>query len=281
MRLVVLHDIIRLEEKMIVKAATNRGVEVRLTDVRRLVLNSRGDLPDELQGPVLQRCLSYYRGLHATAFIELKGGFVVNSLYTTLISGNKLFTTLALERAGVPTPTTLTAFSHESALEAFKTMGRAVIKPVMGSWGRLVALLDNLNAAKAVIEDREEMYPLYQVYYLQEYVDRPPRDIRTFVVGDEVVAAIYRYEPPDDWRTNTARGGRAEPCPITKELEDISLKASKAVGGGVLGVDLMETNNGFVVHEVNHSVEFRNSVKATGVDIAGKIVDYVVSSYKR
>lgn len=281
--LVLLHDVVRVEEKMLVEAASRMNVDLKLLDSRELLLDS-GSAPSELLGsPVLQRSVSYYRNLHTTAYIEMKGGTVVNSFRTTLISGNKLLTTLALEAAGVPTPRTYVAFSKEKAMEGFQALGgKAVLKPVLGSWGRMVALLDSQAGALSVLEDREEMDPLYQVYYLQEYVDRPPRDIRIFVVGSRAIAAIYRYQPPGDWRTNTARGGRAEPCEITKEMEDVAVRAAEAVGGGALGIDMMESEErGLLVHEVNHNTEFRNSVRATGVDIAGAIIEYAVQAGRR
>ncbi len=277
----MLHDVVRVEEKMLVEAASRRGIDLRLVDTRNLRLDSHG-MPEGVEGVAFQRSVSYYRHLHVTAYLEYKGIRVVNGLQTVIVAGNKMLTTMALVRAGVPTPRTIVAFSIEGALDAFSELGgKAVLKPVMGSWGRLVALLDSRASAKSVLEDREAMDPIYQVYYLQEYVRRPPRDIRSFVVGDRVVAAIYRYQPPDDWRTNTARGGRAEPCEITKELEDISLRAAEAVGGGVLGVDAMETEEGLLVHEVNHNPEFRNSVNVTGIDIAGHMIEYVAEQAKR
>jgi len=278
----ILHDVVRIEEKMLVESAARMGIDVKLVDTRNMVLDSHGSPGGIVDGVAFQRSVSYYRHLHVTAYLEYAGVTVVNGLQTVIVAGNKMLTTLALARSGVPTPRTLVAFSRDGALSAYESLGgKAVLKPVLGSWGRLVALLDSRAAAQAVLEDREEMGPIHQVYYLQEYVRRPPRDIRSFVVGDRVVAAIYRYQPPDDWRTNTARGGRAEPCPITKELEDISLRAAEAVGGGVLGVDAMETEEGLLVHEVNHNPEFRNSVRVTGIDIAGQMMEYVAGIAKR
>ncbi|MGC8555878.1 MAG: lysine biosynthesis protein LysX [Conexivisphaera sp.] len=281
-RITMLHDVIRLEEKMLVESASKRNVEVKMLDTRELSLDTRAGADGLVEGVAFQRSVSYYRHLHATAYLEYSGVTVVNGLQTVIIAGNKMLTTMALMRRGVPTPRTIVTFSKERAMGAYESLGgRAVLKPVLGSWGRLVALLDSRAAAQAVLEDREEMGPIYQVYYMQEYVRRPPRDIRAFVVGDQVVAAIYRYQPPDDWRTNTSRGGRAEPCPITRELEDVSLKAAEAVGGGVLGVDAMETEEGLLVHEVNHNPEFRNSVRVTGIDIAGHMIEYVAGLAKR
>jgi [lysine-biosynthesis-protein LysW]--L-2-aminoadipate ligase len=168
-----------------------------------------------------------------------------------------------------------------AALRSIEAMGYpTVLKPVVGSWGRLSALLRDADSARAVVEHREEMFPLYQIYYLQEFVKRPPRDIRSFVIGDRTVAAIHRYSG-SDWRTNTARGGRAEACKITPELDELSVKAAKAVGGEFVGVDLMESEDGLVVHEVNNTTEFKNTVPATGVDIPGMVIDYLISEQKR
>jgi [lysine-biosynthesis-protein LysW]--L-2-aminoadipate ligase len=154
----------------------------------------------------------------------------------------------------------------------------AVIKPTVGSWGRLIALLRDKESARAVIEDREHMFPIYQIYYFEEFVERPPRDIRAIVVGDVVVAAIYRYSGDGEWKTNMALGGHAEACPVTKELEDICLKATSALGGEIVGVDLMESKDkGLMVHEVNNTTEFKNTVRVTGVDIPGLMVDYALA----
>jgi len=225
--------------------------------------------------------VSHYRNVYSTAALEGLGHDVVNSFRTAWMSSDKLFGSVALARAGVPTPKTRVAFTEEGVLKALSELGYpAVLKPVVGSWGRLAAKVKDEDFAKAIVEDREFMHPSYQVYYLQEFVKRPQRDIRTFVVGGRTIAAIYRVSV-GDWRTNTARGGKAEPCKITKEIDDISLKAAKAVDGDFVGVDLMESPRGLVCHEVNNTTEFKNSVPATGIDIPGMVVDYVASLDKR
>jgi [lysine-biosynthesis-protein LysW]--L-2-aminoadipate ligase len=276
------YDVIRWEEKAIINAAKKRGIEVKLMDAKNQVFNVSDGKKDFEGEVVLQRCVSYFRLLHLTAILEGKGAKVVNSLNSSIVAGNKLFTIIALANAGLAVPKTYLAFIKEGALKALDKLGYpAVIKPTIGSWGRLVALIKDRDTAKALIEDREHMFPLYQIYYLQEKVNRPPRDIRSFVVGDQVVAAIYRIAGEHDWRTNTALGGKAINCPITKELEDLSLKAVKVVGEGIYGVDCMETPNGLIVHEVNNNTEFKNSVPATGVDIPGYIVEYLRDLKKR
>jgi [lysine-biosynthesis-protein LysW]--L-2-aminoadipate ligase len=278
----LLYDTIRWEEKAIEGAARKKDVAVSLVDAKGLTLDLNSKATGIRDEVVLQRTVSYFRNVHSTAALERAGHRVVNNFEAAWVCGNKLFGSLELIRHGVPTPHTKLAFTEESAMSAIDDLGYpAVIKPVVGSWGRLSARLTDQDAARAVLEHREYMFPLYQVYYLQEFVRRPPRDIRSFVVGGETVAAIYRFSGPSDWRTNTARGGRAEKCEISKELDDLSLRAAAATGGEVVGIDLMETESGLVVHEVNNTTEFKNTVPATGIDIPGMIVDYLVSVQKR
>lgn len=185
-------------------------------------------------------------------------------------------------KRGIPTPLTQLAFTEESAIKAINELGLPIVlKPVIGSWGRLSALIKDIDSARAIIECREHMFSIYRIYYLQRFVKRPPRDIRSFVIGGRTVASIYRIAAPGEWRTNTARGGKAKKCEITNEIDDLSVKAAEAVGGEVVGVDLMESEDGLLVHEVNNTVEFKNTVPATGVDIPSIIVDYMIGLQKR
>jgi len=284
-KVVVVYDRVRYEEKALQRAGERLGVTVSLVDVKDSFIDiTKGDVnPEVLKGDVIiQRCVGHYRSLYLTAILESMGIPVINPFQTALICGDKLLTTIALRRAGIPTPKTYVAFTPTGALKALSELGYpAVFKPVVGSWGRLVALVRNEETAKIVIEHREHLYPLYQIYYIQEYVDKPGRDIRCFVVGDEVVAAIYRYAPPGEWRSNTALGGRAVKMDVNEEIEELSLKAAKAVGAHVLGVDALESKDGLLIHELNSVTEFRNAAPATGVDIAGKIVEYAVKLAKR
>ena len=273
----LLHDLVRWEEKSILKAAEDRHHNVRMIDVRSMHMDLDSDLGDIYGKITLQRCTSYYRGLHSTAYLEYKGQKVVCDLSTSTIAGNKMLSSLAFKKNGVPTPTTSVLTSYDVAMKQFsgKFGGRAVIKPVTGSWSRMVALMNDQAAAMAVLEDREYMYPLYSIYYLQEFVERPPRDLRVFVAGDRVIGGIYRYQPDGEWRTNTAIGGKAEKLEITSEIEKIALAATKSVGNGIFGVDLMESDGGYLVHEVNSTTEFKNTVKVANVDVPGAIVDYL------
>jgi [lysine-biosynthesis-protein LysW]--L-2-aminoadipate ligase len=142
----------------------------------------------------------------------------------------------------------------------------------------MVSRINDRDAAEALLEHLDVLGSWQQhVYYVQEYVRKPGRDIRAFVVGDEPICAIYRTSP--HWITNTARGGQATNCPVDGPVGDLALRAAQVVGGGVLAIDLLETHDGrLVVNEVNHTMEFRNSIDTTGVNIPARIVDYVLAT---
>lgn len=276
----ILYDTIRWEEKALFDAAKKKGIDAKMVDCKSLSINL--DKTEESYGTAIQRCVSYYRSLHSTAALEGKGINVINSLNTSIFAGNKLFTHMLLVKNGIPTPFSAVAFSEEAALGFLEKRGYPmVLKPTVGSWGRMIALLNDRDSAEGIMETREVLHPIYQVYYLEEFVNRPPRDIRAIMVGDQVVAAIYRYSGDGRWKTNMALGGKAEPLKVTKELEDICTKAKNAVQGKIVGVDLMESKeNGLVVHEVNNTTEYKNTVRVTGVDIPALMIDYAMQSRK-
>ena len=270
-----LYDTIRLEEKLLIESAKKNEINLEMVDCKKLSV----DLNEKksFDSPVLQRCVSYYRNIHSTAAIEGQGVRVVNCLNTGSLAGNKLFTHMLLQKSGVPTPNATVAFSKDAAMNALDRNGfPKIIKPTVGSWGRMVSKINDMDSAEGIIEGREAMYPIHQVHFLEEFVERPPRDIRAIVIGDTVPAAIYRNSGDGNWKTNTHLGGSAETCKITNELEEICLKAKNAVQGEIVGVDLMESNEkGLVVHEINNTTEFRNVVRVTGVDIPKLMLEYV------
>ncbi len=286
MKLGLIYDRIRWEEKALASAAEAKGLNTNRIDAKEIYLDTDWS-PKETQKKfgdiILQRCISYFRGLHTTAFLESKGLKVINNMDVSLTCGNKLLTTMKLEKAKVPTPRTILSFTEESALNSIETLGYpAVLKPVTGSWGRMVVQLKDRETAQAMLEMRGQMEgSLNQIYYVQEMVQRPPRDIRTIVAGDRIIAAIYRYAPDGDWRTNIARGGHGDICKVTSELEDVALRAAETVGGGLLGVDAMESPRGILVHEVNNTVEFKGAASVCSVDIASEIIDYMLKEARR
>ena len=289
-RLGFLASRIRIEEKLLLQEMDRRRMDyvrindgdlvlpVSSTDVEGTVTprDRAGDLEVDF---VFDRSLSFGRSLYALEALESLGVRCLNRAHVVATCGDKVKTNVALESAGLPTPCTVVAFSAASALRAIEDIGYPVVlKPVVGSWGRLIACLNDRSAAEAVLEDREVMGSWQQkVFYLQELVKKPGRDIRVFCVGDEVIAAIYRTS--EHWVTNTARGAQTSNCPLDDDVVEIARRAARAVGGGLLAVDLVETQDDrLLVLEVNHSMEFRNSIDVTGVDIPARIIDYVVST---
>jgi [lysine-biosynthesis-protein LysW]--L-2-aminoadipate ligase len=256
-----------------------RGVDYQRIDDGALIFDLQNrQVPFDV---VLERSIAFGRSLYALQVLEARGVSCINRAAVVATCGDKLLTTEALLQADVPTPRTLLAFTPEAALEAIESLGYPVVlKPVVGSWGRMVTRINDRDAAEAVLEHRDVLGSWQQhVYYMQEHIAKPGRDIRAFVVGDEPICAIYRHS--EHWITNTARGGRAERCPVEGPVGDLALRAANAVGGGVLAIDLLETPDGrLLVNEVNHTMEFRNSIDTTGVNIPARIVDYVLRAQK-
>jgi [lysine-biosynthesis-protein LysW]---L-2-aminoadipate ligase len=276
----IVFDRVRVEEKMLEEKANELGHDTKMIDAKTTQVTTESKKNDfDFGDVVLERCVSYFRGLHFTACLEFLGVPVLNKFEVASNCGNKMMTSLLLKKHNVPTPKTYFTFSSESALEILDKEGYPlVIKPITGSWGRGVMLLKDRDTADAIIEVRElNDGPLDRIYYLQEAIKRPPRDIRAIVVGDQVIAAMYRTST-GGFKTNIALGGEPVPCEITKELEDVCIKASTAVGGGILGVDVMEDEKrGLVVHEVNNTVEFKGLAKVAKRNIPQEMIDYAVS----
>jgi [lysine-biosynthesis-protein LysW]--L-2-aminoadipate ligase len=265
---------VRVEEKLLFAELDQRGVSWSRIDDPELTM--RLDQPLTEYDVILERSINHTRALHALRVFNDWGIPTVNTFDVAEVCGNKLLTSTALVREGVPTPKTTVAFTPESALRAIEEMGYpAILKPPIGSWGRLLSKINDRDAAEAILEHKEILGSFHHsTYYIQEYVGKPDRDIRAFVVGDETICAIYRYSK--HWITNTARGGISDNCPVTPELDRICRAAARAVGGGVVAIDLIEMGESFTVIEVNYTMEFRNSIAPTGVNIPGRIIDYVL-----
>ena len=270
---------VRLEEKLLLKAFEQRGVRAEVINDGDVVLNPMKPDPNWLgYDLVLQRSLSSSRAIATLRVLEAWGVPTLNSRQTIAICSDKLRTTLALARAGIPQVEVRIAFSQKASLRAIDEVGYpAVLKPLAGSWGRLAAKVNDSEAAEAVLEHRFTLgnYP-YHTSYVQGYVEKPHgRDIRATVIGGRSICAIFRTS--SHWITNTSRGGVSSNCPITDELDEICRKAAKAVGGGMVAIDLFETVDGLLVNEVNHNMDFRNSIEPTGVDIPGEVADYALT----
>jgi len=278
MKIGVLYSRVRVEEKWIFEALEQRGVDYDKIDDRQIELNlaEPGSWLD--YDVILERSLSYKNGLYTSQVLNAWGIPTVNMAHVAATCGDKLATSAALTQAGVPQPKVWLAFTTEAALNIMETVGYPVVmKPVIGSWGRLLAKINDREAAEAVLEHKEVLGSFqHSVFYIQEYIQKPGRDIRSFVIGDQTVCAIYRSA--QHWITNTARGGKAEVCPVTPEINELSVRAAQAVGGGVVAIDILEDpDRGYLINEVNHTMEFHSTVPLTGVDLPGMLVDYALS----
>ena len=276
LRIGVLYSRVRVEEKWIFAAFEKRGIDFVRLDDRSIFFDL--DKPEKWCefDAVLERSISYTSGLYALRTLNAWGVLTVNTAAVSEACGDKLTTSALLKRDDLPQPRALVAFTPESALEAIEQIGYPVVlKPVVGSWGRLLAKINDRDAAEALLEHKATLGSAqHSVFYIQEFIKKPGRDIRAIVVGDRVLTAIYRKS--EHWITNTARGGEGEICPVTPEIEALCLGAARSVGGGVLAVDLIEhPERGFLINEINHTMEFHTAQPISGIDIAGEIVEYV------
>lgn len=274
-RIAVTYGPLRVEERLLFNEIEQRGIACDPIDDRTLDLSfDRNDWDYDV---VIARGVSQQRTFHVVTMLEPVGVPVVNGAAVLELSNDKVRTSAALARAGVPQPRLRVAFSPEQALAAIEELGYpAVIKPAVGSWGRLLAKVNDRDAAEALIEHKQVLGGFHHgTIYIQEYVEKRGRDIRAFVIGGETICAIYRSS--EHWITNTARGGLATNCPVTPELADLGARAASAVGGGILAIDLFEDpERGLLVNEINATMEFRNSIETTGVNIPGRIVEYAL-----
>jgi len=281
MKIGVIYSRVRAEEKLLFTALEQRGVDFDLLDDQEMIFDITA-----VQGAaeqyshydvVVERCINHGRALYSLRILNDRGISTVNTAQVADVCGNKLQTTSALTAANVPQPRVLIAYTPESALRAIEELGYPVVlKPSVGSWGRLLSKINDRDAAEAILEHKEVLGSYHHsIFYIQEYIAKPERDIRAFVVGNETICAIYRDSA--HWITNTARGGKSSNCVVTPELNDICLRAAKAVGGGVVAIDVFEDpDRGFLINEVNYTMEFRNSIAPTGVDIPARMVDFIL-----
>lgn len=277
MKIGMLMSRVRVEEKLLLQTFEQRGIAVDLIDDRELVFDLHHGEQMQAYDVILERCINHSRALYSLELLNSWGVPTVNTYEVANTCGNKFSTTRALIANQVPTPRTMLAFTPEAAMQAIETLGYPVVlKPAVGSWGRLISKVNDREAAEAILEHKTVLGTYHHsIFYIQDFVDKPKRDIRTFVVGGETICGIYRTS--EHWITNTARGGKATNCPITPEIDALSRAAAKAVGGGVVAIDILEDPSGeLLVNEVNYTMEFRNSIDTTGVDIPNKVVDYVL-----
>lgn len=278
MKIGMLYSRVRAEEKLLIKEMEGRGLDFDLIDVRKIQLRLDDRSDWEKYDVVLERCVSHSRALATLQILNGWGIPTVNNAHVAEVCGSKLNTSVALQRHGVASPEVRIAYTQRAAIEAIEEMGYPVVlKPAIGSWGRLLTKVNDRESAEAILEHKETLGNyLHSIFYIQQYVEKAEgRDIRSFVVGGETICAISRTS--EHWITNTARGGKSAAYPVTDIVDELSRAAAAAVGGGVVAVDLFEDVDGnWSINEVNYTMEFRNSIKPTGVNIPGKLIDYVL-----
>lgn len=278
-RLGVLVSHLRLEEKLILQAARSKGYDVTPIFDRSMVIDLSARTAEEAGidvDVVLDRGVVHSRAEYALKAFERWGIPTINPPQSTTLCDDKALCSLSIEDAGLKTPRTLLAFSVDSAINACEMVGYpAVLKPITGSWGRLLAKVNGPEQARVILEQKEQLGSFHhQIFYVQEFIEKPGRDIRVYVIGDKAIAASYRSS--EHWITNSARGAVSTTCPITPEIEEIAIRAKNAVGAVLAGIDLMETDDGYSVIEVNTGAEFKGLMGTTEIDIAAEIIDEVV-----
>ena len=276
MRIGLLHSLIRQDEKLLIEEINKRNnIELVMIDDRQLSFTlGRCNIKVDV---ILERCINHSRALHSLRLFENSGIKCINNSSVATICGDKLLTSISLEEHNIPQPELKVAFTEKSALAAIEKMGYPVVlKPAVGSWGRLLSKVNDRDAAESILEHKTILGSYHHsIFYIQEYIEKKGRDVRSFVVGNQCIAAIYRKS--EHWITNTARGAEAVNCPVTDEIHDLSVRAAQAVGGGIVAIDLLESDDGLLVNEVNYTMEFKNSIITTGVDIPKFIVDYTIA----
>lgn len=275
MRIGFLHSLIRPEEKLLIKELQSRSeIELILLDDRRIEFDIAAD--DFGFDLVLNRSFNQSAALNAVRLFESLGTRCISSAHTAGICGDKVHTSAVLRAAGIQQPDVRVAFSEKAALSAIEKMGYPVVlKPAVGSWGRLLSKINDAESAMAILQHKKALGAYHHtIYYIQKYVEKRGRDIRCIVIGGECVAASYRTA--DHWITNVARGAISIPCAVTDEIAEIALAAAKAVAGEIVGIDLFEIPGGYLVNEINHTLEFKGCMAATGCTIPARITDFLI-----
>ncbi len=216
--------------------------------------------------------------LNTLVQLELNNVLLINSTQGLMNARDKFRAIQLLTKAGVRVPESLLTEDVYALSEVVRNWGKAVIKPIIGSMGYGSLLVTDPDIAYIVGKTWLEHG---QPILAQKYVRNYDRDIRVFVVGDEVLGAIYRYRPQHTWKTNVSQGGKVEKAHVDSELEELSLKATKALNLDYAGVDVGESDDGYVVYEVNAMPNWQGFLAGTGLNPAPKIVDYLINKIKK
>lgn len=210
--------------------------------------------------------------------LESLGTLVVNPVNSLISARDKFMALLKLKEAGLPVPDTAVVEDVFEVSEITRRWGTVVLKPLMGSMGYGSIKVSDPDIAFIIAKT---WITHGQPIYVQKYERKGNRDIRVFVVGDEVLGAVYRYAPPDTWKTNVAQGAKVERAPLDDDLRELAIKASKALGLLYSGIDIGETERGYIIYEVNSSPHWAGFMSATGINPAEKIASLVLSLVRK
>ena len=206
--------------------------------------------------------------------IEEYGIKLINSRESLEIASDKFLTSVFLEKHNIPTPKTIICEDPHVALQMYEELGGdVIIKPLFGSKGIGVSRLNDIGFAENVIISLGQ---LNEVFYLQEFIEHYNRDIRVFVIGNKAIAGMYRVS--NDWKTNVYAGAKVEPIELTDELKKLAIKSAQVTKTEIAGVDILESENGYYVLEVNSIPGFTALQKVTGFSIPEKIITYFLES---
>ncbi|GIW66386.1 MAG: alpha-aminoadipate--LysW ligase LysX [Candidatus Parcubacteria bacterium] len=269
----LIYNLLREDEKFLIESAKKLGVDLNLISTNKLILNP-SEIPSNYQ-LILNRCLSNFIGDQITHFFENFGLRVINSSQVNHICSNKFLTSLFLIKNNLPTVPFLVFFNEELIDQVVNILNDypLVLKPVYGSWGRLLAKINDKDAFEGIIEHKKYLSaPYHNIFYTTKYIEKPNRDIRVTIIGEKIICAVYREN--FHWISNTARGGKIRLCQIDKDLENLCQKLIQKLPNGIYGVDVFEFNNGYLINELNHTVEFKNIQKITGISISDEIIKF-------
>ena len=267
---------IRLEEKLLFESFKKRNIDFIILDPRLMVLNRKKNELKKIK-LVLNREISQTRAELILDYLNNRGIRTINSSQATRVCNNKALCTWELQKYNIPVPKTVVIFSKDEAIKEAKKLGYPVVaKPIIGSWGRLLAKIDNQNTLESILEHKEALSsPYHSFFYLQEYIRKPDRDIRVLMIGGEPIAAMYRKS--SHWITNTAKGAVPIKLKLNTELINLTKKVAEMLHVEIAGIDIVETDFGYKVLEVNSTIEFHGLQTVTTINIADKIVDYLTS----
>jgi RimK family alpha-L-glutamate ligase len=257
-------------EGLVARLGSERARTAELSSENTDIFGADAVLARIIPNGSLEQIIYRVDALH---WLETRGSIVMNSPRAIERSVDKFYASALLQECGLPTPETVVCEGTSDAMDAVRKMGDVVVKPLFGSMGHGMVRVSDPDVAFRVFRSLEQVR---SVFYVQRMIEHEGRDVRVFVVGGRVVGAIERRAPDGQWRTNFTRGGSVRPFDLSRSWEQLALRAAAAIGADYAGVDLLPSRDGQVfVLEVNGIPGWQGLQQATGLDVAGAIVDHL------